>query len=117
MTLRRWFLHGLCIVFAAGSYAQESPSPLPDCARGQEPVAGVARPSDPAPAVRQPLLDGSKARLALLSQISSKSPSGSSFMAKLVGPIDVDGKCLSTKGTPVEVHLDTGAVRRPMRPC
>jgi len=115
MTLRRWFLHGLCIVFAAGSYAQESPSPLPDCARGQEPVAGVARPSDPAPAVRQPLLDGSKARLALLSQISSKSPSGSSFMAKLEGPIEVDGKCLSPKGTLVEGHLETVPARRPMR--
>jgi hypothetical protein len=78
-------------------------------------VAGVARPGDPAPAVRQPLLDGSKARLALLSQISSKSPSGSSFMAKLEDPVEVHGKCLLPKGTLVEGHLETVPARRPMR--
>ena|SRR5713101_940988 len=115
MTLRRCFLLGLCIVFPSGSYAQESPNPLPDAREAQKPVAGVARPSDPAPDVRQPLLGGSKARLALLSQISSKSPSGSSFMAKLEDLVEVDGKCLLPKGTLVEGHLETVPARRPMR--
>jgi hypothetical protein len=115
MTLRRCFLLGLCIVFTAGSYAQESPSPLPDAPEAQKPVAGVARPSDPTPGVRQPLLVGSKARLALLSQISSKSPSGSSFMAKLENPVEVNGKSLLPKGTLVEGHLETVPARRPMR--
>jgi hypothetical protein len=110
MTLRRCCLLGLCILFTAGSYAQESPSPLADAPEAQKPVAGVARPSDPAC-----LLDGSKARLALLSQISSKSPSGSSFTAKLENPVEVNGKSLLPKGTLVEGHLETVPARRPMR--
>src|SRR5882724_8174893 len=110
MTLRRCLLLGLCIVFTAGSYAQESPSPLPDAPEAQKPVAGVARPSDPTPGVRQPLLVGSKARLALLSQISSKSLSGSSFMAKLENPVEVNGKSLLPKGTLVSLLRNT---RRP----
>jgi hypothetical protein len=36
-------------------------------------------------------------------------------MAKAEGPIEVDGKCLSPKGTLVEGHLETVPARRPMR--
>ena len=89
MTLLRCFLLTCCIAFAGVSMAQERAA--------------------------QPALEGRKARLALLSQISSKSPSGSSFMAKLEDPVEVDGKPLLPKGTLVEGHLETIPARRPMR--
>ena len=89
MTLLRCFLLTCCIAFVGVSMAQERAA--------------------------QPALEGRKARLALLSQISSKSPSGSSFMAKLEDPVEVDGKPLLPKGTLVEGHLETIPARRPMR--
>ena len=82
-------------MFVAGSYAQER--------------------ATPPPMVRQPSLDKRKARLALLSQISSKSPSGSSFMAKLEDPVEVEGQPVLPKGTLVEGHLETIPARRMMR--
>ena len=56
-----------------------------------------------------------KTRLVLMSQVSSKSPSGSSFMAKLEEALDVDGKPALPKGSLVEGHLETIPARRPMR--
>jgi hypothetical protein len=94
MTLNRCCLIALCIVFAAGSYAQERITPLPDAR-----LSSVGR----------------KARLALLSQITSKSPSGSSFMARLEDPVEVDGRPVLPKGTLVEGHLETTPARRMMR--
>ena len=94
MTLLRYFLFMLCIAFAGGSVAQE---------RATQPDGA------------QPSLEGCKARLALLSQISSKSPSGSSFMAKLEDAVEVDGKPVLPKGTLVEGHLETIPARRMMR--
>ncbi len=95
MTLTRCCLIALCIVSAARSYAQERTTPLPDARR------------------RSP--DGRTARLALLSQITSKALSGSSFMAKLEDPVEVDGKPVLPKGTLVEGHLETIPARRMMR--
>ena len=95
MTLIRCCLIALCIMFAAGSYAQERATPPPDGP--------------------QPSSDKRKARLALLSQISSKSPSGSSFMAKLEDPVEVEGQPVLPKGTLVEGHLETIPARRMMR--
>ena len=69
MTLLRWFLFTICIALAGASVGQEPTTPIPD-------TAGVQKPAT------QPSLEGQKARLAVLSPISSKSPSGSSFMAK-----------------------------------
>ena len=69
MTLLRCFLLTCCITFAGVSLAQES----------------------------APSLEGRKARLALLSQISSKSPTRSSFMAKVEDPVEVDGKPMLPK--------------------
>ncbi len=89
MTLLRCFLLACCVALTAGSVAQER--------------------------VAQPSLEGRKTRLALLSPISSKSPSGSSFMAKLDDPVEVDGKPLLPKGTLVEGHLETTPARRMMR--
>lgn len=63
----------------------------------------------------QPSLEGRKARLSLLSQISSKSPSGSSFMGKLEDPVELEGKTVLPKGTLVEGHLETVPARRMMR--
>jgi hypothetical protein len=95
MTLIRSCLIALCFMFVAGSYAQERATP---------PADG-----------RQPSLDKRKARLALLSQISSKSPSGSSFMAKLEDSVEVEGQPVLPKGTLVEGHLETIPARRMMR--
>lgn len=102
MTLLRWFLFTMCIVFAAESVAQERAPQLPGTPAVQEPAV-------------QPSLEGRKARLALLSPISSKSPSGSSFMAKLEEPVEVDGKPVLPKGALVEGHLETIPARRMMR--
>lgn len=101
MTLLRWFLFTMCIALAGDSVAQERPAQMPDAPEAQKPAA-------------QPL-EGRKARLALLSPISSKSPSGSSFMAKLEEPVEVDGKPLLPKGALVEGHLETIPARRMMR--
>jgi hypothetical protein len=68
-----------------------------------------------APDSRQPALEGRKARLSLISQITSKSPSGSSFMARLEDPVEVEGKPVLPKGTLVEGHLQTIPARRMMR--
>ena len=92
----------LLMVLAAASFAQERPAHSPDMPREQN---SIARRS----------LEGRKARLALLSQISSKSPSGSSFMAKVDDPIEVDGKPVLPRGTLVEGHLETMPARRMMR--
>jgi hypothetical protein len=56
-----------------------------------------------------------KARLSLLSQISSKLPTGSSFRAKVEDPVEVQGIRILPVGTLVEGHLETTPARRPMR--
>ena len=45
----------------------------------------------------------------------SKSPSGSSFMAKIEDPVEVQGRAVLPAGTLVEGHLETTPARRPMR--
>jgi hypothetical protein len=101
MTPMRYCLFAWCIVLAAGAPAQDRATPLPSAPEAQQPA--------------QPSLDGRKVRLALLSQISSKSPSGASFMAKLEEPVAMDGKPVLPKGTLVEGHLETIPARRMMR--
>jgi hypothetical protein len=109
MTLLRYSKFVLCIALTTGSYAQEHATPRPDAPDTPKPVVGVARNTKP------PSLDGRKARLALLSQISSKSPNGASFMGKLEDPVAVEGKPVLPKGTLVEGHLETIPARRMMR--
>jgi hypothetical protein len=89
MSLSRGCLFACCIALAASACAQDGEV--------------------------QPSLEGRKARLLLLSQISSKSPSGSSFMARLEDPVEAEGKTLLPKGTLVEGHLETVPARRMMR--
>jgi hypothetical protein len=102
MTLLRCLLFVLCITLRVSAFAQE-------CA-ARSTNAPEARKSEATPS-----LEGRKARLALLSQISSKSPSGSSFMAKVEEPVEVNGKPMLPKGTLVEGHLETTPARHMMR--
>jgi hypothetical protein len=97
---RCWFF-AWCIVLTAGAPAQDRATPLPSTPEAQQPA--------------QPSADGRKVRLALISQISSRSPSGASFMAKLEDPVAMDGKPVLPKGTLVEGHLETIPARRMMR--
>jgi hypothetical protein len=60
-------------------------------------------------------VDPVTARLALLSNISSKSPSGSSFLARVQTAVTVDGKPALPEGSIVEGHLQTTPARRMMR--
>jgi hypothetical protein len=102
MTLPRRFVFAMCIFLAAGVSAQELADQLPNTPEVQKSKA-------------RPMREGRKARLALLSQISSKSPTGSSFMAKVEDPVELDGKPVLPKGTLVEGHLETIPARRMMR--
>jgi hypothetical protein len=115
MTLPGRILFVWCVLFAAVVFAQEHQAQLPDAPEMQKPGIPASGSDPSAPGVKPLPLEGRKARLALLSPISSKSPSGSSFMAKLDDPVEVDGKPVLPKGTLVEGHLETTPARRPMR--
>jgi len=115
MTLPGRVLFAWCILFGASLFAHEQQPQLPDAPEVQKPGVSASGSNLSAPGVTRLPLEGRKARLALLSPISSKSPSGSSFMAKLDDPVEVDGKPLLPKGTLVEGHLETIQARRPMR--
>jgi hypothetical protein len=97
MTLARSGLLAWSIALAAATFAQQGGAQLPAVHHARNPSVQTS------------------ARLALLSQISSKSPSGSSFMAKLEDPVEVDGQGLLPKRTMGEGHLETVPARRPMR--
>jgi hypothetical protein len=98
MNSLRWSLLAIYLSPALGSCAQALAVRLPDTARAS-----------------QPALEGRKIRLALLSPIRSKSPSGSSFMAKLENPVGVGGMPVLPQGTLGEGHLETIPARRMMR--
>jgi hypothetical protein len=115
MTLPGRILFAWCVLFAAGAFAQEHQAQLPDAPEVQKPEMPASSSNPSSPGVKPLPLESRKARLALLSQISSKSPSGSSFMARLDDPVEVDGKPVMPKGTLVEGHLETTPARRPMR--
>ncbi|MGH9536410.1 MAG: hypothetical protein ACRD3H_00715 [Terriglobales bacterium] len=108
MSFLRCFMFAGCIALAAGSAAQDHAAQVPNA---QEPASA----GNPAPVVGRASPEAGKARFSLLSPISSKSPTGSSFMAKLEDPVEVDGKPVLPKGTLVEGHLETTAARRPLR--
>jgi hypothetical protein len=54
--------------------------------------------------------------LSLLSTVSSKSPVGSSFQARLDNPLAIEGRVLLPQGTVFEGHIQTRPARRMMRP-
>jgi hypothetical protein len=115
MTRLRCFLFACCFAWGAGSFAQEHAAQLPDAPQAQKSEAPASGAASSVPHVRQRPLEGRKIRLTLLSPISSKSPSGSSFMAKLENPVEVEGKPALPQGTLVEGHLETIPARRMMR--
>jgi hypothetical protein len=63
-----------------------------------------------------PVVDDHTAKMTLLSNVSSKSPSGSSFMARLEHPVQVDATTVLPQGSVIEGHLETVHARRIMRP-
>ena len=113
MTLLRSFLLVWILAFSAGSFAQQDGAALPEAPQAQKP--GTPAVGHSISQTSQSSLEGKKARLALLSQITSKAPTGSSFMAKLEDPVEVNGKPVLPKGALVEGHLETIPARRMMR--
>jgi hypothetical protein len=67
-------------------------------------------------AVASPALEGTRVRLSLITPVSSKSPNGSSFQARLEGPLAGGGAVLLPQGTLFEGHLESRRARRMMRP-
>jgi hypothetical protein len=55
-------------------------------------------------------------RLSLLTPVTSKSPPGSSFLARLEQPVQMEGTTVLPQGSVVEGHLETVHARRIMRP-
>ena len=62
------------------------------------------------------LLEGSRVKLRLISPVSSKSPNGSSFQARIDEPLVSNGRVLLPKGTLFEGHLESKRASRLMRP-
>jgi len=87
----RWCVASYLCLIGRGcrsTFAQQGP------AQCRAPQSQTLQKKDPKPVdlmtdARPPSPAGQKARLALLSPVSSKSPSGSSFMAKLVAAVEV----------------------------
>jgi len=77
--------------------------------------AAAPSPANP-PSVGGPLAEDHTVRLTLLSNVSSKVPSGSSILARLEQPVQVEGKSVLPQGSVVEGHLETVHARRIMRP-
>jgi hypothetical protein len=61
-------------------------------------------------------LEGARATLSLISEVSSKLPSGSAFQARLEQEVAVNGQTILPKGTLLEGHLQTFHARHLMRP-
>jgi hypothetical protein len=114
MTRLRCFLFAWCFAWTAGSFTQEPAAQLPDGPQAQKPEAPASGAASSVPNVARRPLEGRRIRLALLSPVSSKSPSGSSFMA-MENPVEVEGKPVLPQGTLVEGHLETIPARRMMR--
>jgi len=122
----------ICLAHPSRAVAQQTSSQastlqkpdvkLPDApsAQREEPEVPVASsagvsPSKP-PVVGELGGEDRKARLTLLSNVSSQLPSGSSFMVRLERAVQVDGRTVLPSGTVVEGHLETIHARRIMRP-
>jgi hypothetical protein len=62
-----------------------------------------------------PSLEGTHARLTLKAEVSSKLPSGSSFLARLDDPVSNNGQVLLPAGSIIEGHVESKPARRLMR--
>jgi hypothetical protein len=61
-------------------------------------------------------LDGTRAKLMVDSEITSKLPSGSAFQVKLTASISIHGQVLLPQGTIFQGRVETRRARRLMRP-
>jgi hypothetical protein len=61
-------------------------------------------------------LDGTRAKLIVDTEITSKLPSGSAFQTKLTEPIFIHGQVLLPQGTIFQGRVETSHARRLMRP-
>jgi len=76
------FLFVCCIACTVETFAQEGTAPIPDTPQVWH-DSSRSNQSQPVSGANRPRLHGRKARFSLLSQSSSKSPSGFPFMTKL----------------------------------
>jgi len=115
-------LHG---TVSAQTMTQATPQPLPETPvpqirdRGFTPTASTSASSRPWASAEQTSvvsLEGTHATLSLISEVSSKLPSGSAFQAMLEQEIAVNGQTILPKGTLLEGHLQTFHARHMMRP-
>jgi hypothetical protein len=104
---------GSAVVLPDAPQPQVQASPLGQYEHGPVSVPVSAAPSSQELALP---LNGTHAKLSLVSAISSKMPSGSAFQARLEEPIAMNGKALLPKGTLFEGHLETRPARHIMRP-
>ena len=124
-------MHRLIILFFAlfsiSALAQEliptsrsvTPENLPDAPHSQlaSLFAESTRPDIVRPASVVPTsLEGTRVKLSMSLALSSKSPIGSSFQARLDQPLMQEGQTLLPQGTIFEGHIQTRAARRMMRP-
>lgn len=93
------------LAFGCFSLLILSAAVLSQCSPGPNSAAQTATPS----------ADGTL-RLSLLTPITSKSPSGSSFLARLENSVQIQGTTVLPEGSVVEGHLETVRARRMMRP-
>jgi len=102
----------------AESSADVSKAHMPDAPSPQQAhIPGFGRSSATlSPSALGDPAEEHKARMTLLSNVTSKSPSGSSFLARLENPVQVDGTTVLPQGSVVEGHLETVRARRIMRP-
>jgi len=75
------------------------------------PATGLSTPLPPV----SPSLEGTHARLTLNGEVSSRLPSGSSFLARLDDPVSTDGQVLLPAGSIIEGHVESKPARRLMR--
>ena len=61
-------------------------------------------------------LEGTRLTLSMLLALSSKSPTGSSFRARLDDPLEKEGQLILPQGTIFEGHIQTRPARRMIRP-
>ena len=99
---------------SAGDNLPDAPSAQKSAASGSPKASSsITRVSRSDSDVNQ-LVNGNTARLTLLSNISSKSPSGSSFLARVQTAVAVEGRPLVPEGSIIEGHLQTTPARRMM---
>jgi len=115
----------ILVVTMASAAGQTRTVSLPDAPTphkpSYEPLQKLMRPNPQvasdlsSPSATSPL-EGVRAQLYLVSEVSSKQPDGSSFQARLEEPLVRNGEQVLPKGTLFEGHVQTHHARHAMRP-